>query len=189
MPDAVTIARLCEALDVSADYLLLGKEPHPSGSDAPLVCPLCGQTVYGNTCPQCGYVPGLSRDDNGRRYALVTTDVPISSSNYEVDLVKYCGLSAEAARELLKNAREAHRRAILRRNLKKQEVRYLAAHMRRVYGLQIVEDRGQKPGELLASGAAMELPETESASTQKSGIGFWGVVGAVIVALLILSFF
>ena len=61
--------------------------------------------------------------------------------------------------------------------------------MRRVYGLQIVEDRGQKPGELLASGAAMELPETESASTQKSGIGFWGVVGAVIVALLILSFF
>ena len=189
VPDAVTIARLCEALDVSADYLLLGKEPNKSGSDSSLVCPLCGQTVYGNTCPQCGYVPGLSRDDNGRRYALVTTDVPISSSNYEVDLVKYCGLSAEAARELLKNAREAHRRAILRRNLKKQEVRYLAAHMRRVYGLQIVEDRGQKPGDLLASGTAMELPETESASIQKSGIGFWGVVGAVIVALLILSFF
>ena len=188
-PDVLTAARLCEVLHISADYLLLGKEPHTSDSAALVACPLCGQTVYGNSCSQCGYVPGLSRDDDGRRYALVTTDTPLSSSNYEADLVKYCGLSSEAAQHLLKNARENHRRAILRRNLKKQEVRYLAAHMRRVYGLQIVEDCGQKSEDLLASGAAMELPETESVSPPKSGIGFWGVVGAVIVALLILSLF
>ena len=128
VPDAVTIARLCEALDVSADYLLLGKEPNKSGSASSLVCPLCRTDRLWEYLPSMRLCAGLSRDDNGRRYALVTTDVPISSSNYEVDLVKYCGLSAEAARELLKNAREAHRRAILRRNLKKQEVRYLAAH-------------------------------------------------------------
>ena len=188
-PDVLTAARLCEALHISADYLLLGKAPHSADSAAPVVCPLCGQTVYGNSCAQCGYVPGLSRDDDGRRYALITTDAPLASSNYEADLVKYCGLSVEAAQQLLKNARENCRRAILRRNLKKQEVRYLAAHMRRIYGLQIVEDRRQKSEDLLASGTAMELPETASAAPSKSGIGFWGVVGAVIVALLILSFF
>lgn len=190
VPDAVTIARLCETLHVSADYVLLGREPSGTSSPAePETCPLCGQKVYGNSCAQCGYIPGLSRDDDGMRYALVTTEPPIQDANYESDLVKYCGLDGEAARALLEQAREEHRRVILRRDLKKQEVRHLASHMRRVYGLRIVADHGQSRGALLAGETAMELPESEIASSEKSGIGFWGVVGAVIVALLIVSFF
>lgn len=191
MPDAVTIARLCETLHVSADYVLLGREPSGTSSAAePEICPLCGQKVYGNSCAQCGYIPGLSRDDDGQRYALVTTEPPFQESHYEADLVKYCGLDGEAAHALLEQAREEHRCVILRRDLKKQEVRHLASYMRRVYGLRIVADHGESRGALLAGETAMELPESEAAtSSEKNGLGFWGVVGAVIVALLIVSFF
>lgn len=35
VPDAVTVARLCEALHVSADYVLLGKEPEESDDQTP----------------------------------------------------------------------------------------------------------------------------------------------------------
>ena len=63
-PDAATLAALCEQLHVSADYVLLGKEPEESGSAGPAFrfrLPLCGRKVFGNSCPQCGYrVPGLS---------------------------------------------------------------------------------------------------------------------------------
>ena len=191
VPDALTVARLCEALHVSADYVLLGREPADASvfDEEPEVCPLCGQKVYGSACAQCGYIPGLSRDDNGMRYALVTTEPPLQESDYEADLVKYCGLDGETARELLEQAREEHRCFIVRRDLKKQEARHLASHMRRVYGLRIVADHGESRGALLAGEPAMKLPESESASSEKKGLGFWGMVGAVIVALLIVSFF
>ena len=190
VPDAVTIAKLCETLHVSADYVLLGREPSDAAASTvePEVCPLCGQKVYGNACAQCGYIPGLSRDDNGMRYALVTTEPPLQESDYEADLVKYCGMDGAVAHALLEQAREDHRCVILRRDLKKQEVRHLASHMRRIYGLRIVADHGERRGALLAGETAMELPQLESAS-EKGGIGFWGVVGAVIVALLIVSIF
>jgi len=35
VPDAVTVARLCKALHVSADYVLLGKEPEESDDQTP----------------------------------------------------------------------------------------------------------------------------------------------------------
>ena len=176
---------------MSADYVLLGKEPaaQNGGNAAPFQhCPLCGEAVFGNTCPQCGYVPGLSRDDDGKRYALVTTTPPIQKTDYEEDLLRCCGIPREDGRNLLKAAKEANQCAVLRRGLKKQEVRWLAGHMRRLYGLRIVEDRGEEADNLSSLPTAMDLPPAESAE-RREGIGFWGVVGAVVVALLILSFF
>ena len=110
-PDAATLAALCEKLRVSADYLLLGKEPaaQNGGNAAPFQhCPLCGEAVFGSACPQCGYVPGLSRDDDGKRYALVTTTPPIQKTDYEEDLLRCCGIPREDGRNLLKAAREAN---------------------------------------------------------------------------------
>lgn len=190
-PDVSTLAALCEQLHVSADYVLLGKEPETQGAGNAASfqrCPLCGEAVFGNSCPQCGYVPGLSRDDDGKRYALVTTAPPVQQTDYEEDLLRCCGIPREDGRNLLKAAREANQCAVLRRGLKKQEVRWLAGHMRRLYGLRIVEDRDEEAGNLPALPSAMELPPAESAE-RREGIGFWGVVGAVVVALLILSFF
>ena len=190
-PDVATLAALCEKLRVSADYVLLGKEPEEQGTaaSAPVQrCPLCGEAVFGNACPQCGYVPGLSREDDGRRYALLTTTPPIQKADYEEDLLRYCGIPREEGRRLLQTAKDAGQCAVLRRGLKKQEVRWLASHMRRLYGLRIVEDCGEEVDNLSSLPTAMELPPAESAE-RREGIGFWGVVGAVVVALLILSFF
>ena len=51
---------------------------------------------------------------------------------------------------------------------------------------QIVVDCGESEEALLYKPKAFETP---SPVKSQEGIGFWGVVGAVIVALLILSFF
>lgn len=59
VPDALTVAKLCEALHVSADYVLLGKEPEEQTAVEsyvrPDTCPCCGQAVDGTICPSCGY--------------------------------------------------------------------------------------------------------------------------------------
>ena len=64
VPDAHTVARLCQVLHVSADYVLLGIDPEtqqsvPNASanrisDA-TPCPCCGRPVSGSLCPVCGY--------------------------------------------------------------------------------------------------------------------------------------
>ena len=190
-PDAATLAALCEKLRVSADYVLLGKEPETQGAGNAASfqrCPLCGEAVFGNSCPQCGYVPGLSRDDDGKRYALVTTAPPVQKTDYEEDLLRCCGIPREDGRNLLKAAREANQCAVLRRGLKKQEVRWLAGHMRRLYGLRIVEDRDEEAGNLPALPSAMELPPQDRPKNPVY-YNFGIVLAAVIAALLILSFF
>lgn len=190
-PDVATLAALCEKLRVSADYVLLGKEPEEQGTaaSAPVQrCPLCGEAVFGNACPQCGYVPGLSREDDGRRYALLTTTPPIQKADYEEDLLRYCGIPREEGRRLLQTAKDAGQCAVLRRGLKKQEVRWLASHMRRLYGLRIVEDRGEEADNLPALPSAMDLPPQER-PRDPVYYNFGIVLAAVIAALLILSFF
>ena len=77
-PDAATIAALCQALHVSADYVLLGKEPEESAAPAapvytpPDTCPCCGRAVEGTICPVCGY-PLPAVPPRGPRYAVIST--------------------------------------------------------------------------------------------------------------------
>ena len=58
-PDAATIARLCSELGVSADFVLLGKEPDGSAPTVPVTvcCPCCGKPAPQGTpaCAGCGY--------------------------------------------------------------------------------------------------------------------------------------
>ena len=79
-------------------------------------------------------------------------------------------------------------RVLLRRDLTDSAAQYLAANLRDTFfDLKIVLDEGESDDTLLTRESAMELPP--SAHPEKSGLGFWGVVAAVIVALLILSLF
>ena len=70
-PDALTIARLCTELGVSADFVLLGKEPDGETASAPVstvTCPCCGKSELtylhkkakkSNNdwkCPACGEI-------------------------------------------------------------------------------------------------------------------------------------
>ena len=189
-PDAATIAALCQALHVSADYVLLGKEPEESAAPAapvytpPDTCPCCGRAVEGTICPVCGY-PLPAVPPRGPRYAVVSTSQYYYNKQSADQLVRYCGMTQEQAKATLEVASVTG--LVLRRDLPDSAAQYLAAHLDRDWfpSLRVVEDGGESEDALRAKPSAMELPPPVQ---KDGGIGFWGVVGAVIVALLILSF-
>lgn len=190
-PDVLTAARLCEVLQISADYLLLGKSVEPGGAPAytpPDTCPCCGREVPGSICPACGY-PKPEQPPRGPQYAILVSNLSWSGSQLaEEDLVRYCGFSKADAAAFVQQMKEDNygTRLLLRRGLTDTAAQWIASHIRRqLFSIRIVEDCGESEDTLRTKANAMELP----ASPPKSGIGFWGVVGAVIVALLILSLF
>lgn len=196
VPDVQTVIRLCRALDVSADYILLGKEPEERcevpaepAYVPPENCPVCGRIAKGNICTGCGYTIPAS-PPKGAGYAVVTIGRWLNTSKEEEateeSLIKYCGFEAEHAKECCKLIGD-YRGVLLRRNLDDRAAQWLANQLNQnVVAVKIVEDRGESEKELLDKSEAMPL---SSVTHQESGIGFWGIVGAVIVALLILSFF
>ena len=197
VPDALTIAELCRKLHVSADYLLLGTDPENTPENAapaydlPDTCPCCGHHVEGTLCPVCGY-PLPMVPARGPTYAIYSAGTISKLSDVEADLQKYCGYpqNHDYAKMLAAQCGSSSygSRILLRRGLTDSAAQYLAAHLRDTFfDLRIVLDEGESDDALLNKKSAMELPP--SAHPEKSGLGFWGVVAAVIVALLILSFF
>ena len=191
VPDALTIAKLCQELHVSADYVLLGKEaeenakPFPE-SAMPENCPCCGREVKGTICSVCGYhMP--SHSVRGPKYAIVATKPGfVQSAERATQLMTYCGLSEEEAGSLIDRYVNLQSVVLLRRGLDDKAVGWIAAHLDYdFFAPRIVEDCGEDEAVLLGKPQALVLPES---AKQRESLGFWGVVGAVIVALLILSF-
>ena len=155
----------------------------------PDTCPCCGRHVGGTICPVCGYALPTA-PPRGPKYAIYSAGTISKLSEAESDLQKYCGYSEEYAKMLAGqcNGSNYGSRILLRRDLPDSAAQYLAANLRDTFfGLSIVLDEGEEEDKLLLKESAMELPP--SAHPEKSGLGFWGVVFAVIVALLILSIF
>ena len=194
VPDAMTITALCQKLHVSADYLLLGVDPEQNAEPAapaytmPSLCPCCGRSVEGTLCPVCGY-PLPTVPPRGAKYAIFSAGSIRKWADAEEELEKYCGYSPEHAKMLADQLNQNFPvRTLLRRDLTDSAAQYLASQLRHnFFDLRIVLDEGESDDALLTKESAMELPP--SAKPEKSGLGFWGVVAAVIVALLILSFF
>ena len=197
VPDALTITALCQKLHVSADYLLLGVDPDTaSGSAAsaytpPDTCPCCRRHVDGTICPVCGYALPTA-PPRGPKYAIYSAGTISNLSDVETDLQKYCGYPQDYDYAKMLAAQcgphSYGSRILLRRDLPDSAAQYLAANLRDTFfDLKIVLDEGESDDTLLEKDSAMELPP--SAHPEKSGLGFWGVVFAVIVALLILSIF
>ena len=186
--DAVTA--LCEKLHVSADYVLLGKEPgegQTAAYEPPDTCPCCGRKVSGSICPECGYqLP--NHPPRGPQYAVVATRPGfVQSTESSAQLVKYCGFTQEDANNAIAHYVNNQSRILLQRGLVDSAAQYIAAHLDQDFFCpQIVVDCGESEEALLYKPKAFETP---SPVKSQEGIGFWGVVGAVIVALLILSFF
>ena len=184
VPDLDTVAKLCLALGFSADYLLFGRETAPAesapaepapGPVYPDTCPCCGRpTSSGTLCPACGYpLPALPFP--GPRFALTCGARYFASIGSARELVR-----------LMENGSDY--REVLRRDLPDSAALFLAQHLNREYlDPKIVLDEGEPQQELLGKAEAMTIPARPSSET-KSGLGVWGVVGAVVVALLILSF-
>ena len=204
VPDLDTVSQLCLALGLSADYLLFGREdsappppestPEPTGPVYPDTCPCCGRPTAGGTlCPVCGYpLPPLPFP--GPRYALTCGSKYLASigsarSKLAADFVQFCGKPDAYAKELVRLMENgSDYRAVLRRDLPDSAALFLAQHLDRDYlEPRIVLDEEEPQRELLGKTEAMTIPARPSSET-KSGLGFWGVVGAVVVALLILSF-
>ena len=101
--------------------------------------------------------------------------------------MKYCGFTQEDANNAIAHYVNNQSRILLRRGLVDSAALYIAAHLDQDFFCpQIVVDCGESEEALLYKPKAFETP---SPVKSQEGIGFWGVVGAVIVALLILSFF
>ena len=192
-PDAATLAALCEKLCVSADYILLGKEPEARQSagtayEMPDTCPCCGRKVDGTVCPVCGY-PLPAVPPRGPRYAVLSESLYYHNDRAAPQLEQFCGMSREQAKAMLETASAATVTGVLlRRDLPDSAAQYLAAHLDRdlFSPLRIVEDAGEDEDVLLKKPTAMTLPPPAGGN---KGIGFLGAVLAVIVALVILSFF
>ena len=192
VPDAVTVARLCKALHVSADYVLLGKEPEESDDQTPPLytlpdtCPCCGRAVEGSICPTCGY-PLPTMPPRGPRYALVATSQYYANVHAEQMLIRYCGMTREKAQQV--QAKGSSGKVVLRRDLTDTAAQYLTAHLNPYLfpWLRIVEDHGE-PEDVLKNGSkGMELPPRDSLQSSSS---FWIVVAAVdVVVLMIAAFF
>ena len=204
VPDLDTVAKLCLALGFSADYLLFGREDAPAPAESapaesapgptyPDTCPCCGRPTSGGTlCPACGYpLPALPFP--GPRYALTCgaklfTSIGSAREDLARDFVQFCGKPDAYARELVRLMENgSDYRVVLRRDLPDSAALFLAQHLNREYlDPKIVLDEGEPQQELLGKTEAMTIPARPSSET-KSGLGFWGVVGAVVVALLLLS--
>ena len=184
VPDALTVAKLCEALHVSADYVLLGKEPEKEAAVEsyvlPDTCPCCGRPVDGTICPGCGY-PLPNTPPRGRRYAVLATS-QYYSNEYAMDhLIRFCGMSQAQAQRTLQLGTLSE--VVLRRDLTDNAAQYLAAHLNRDLFpvVRVVVDEGDPEETLRSRPDSMSLPP----QPQKEGLGFWGVVMAVMAAMLL----
>ena len=190
-PDAATVARLCGALNVSADFLVLGREPvDAEDGQEPETCPICGRPLYSGLCSGCGYRPRPCPEDPNR-YALITTQPPVELAGYAQDLVQFCGLEQEDADARIESARQGHRPMLLQRGLEKPAVLFLAARVRRVYGLRIVADQGEPEEALLKKPGALRLPATITLTERikrEQSFPFWQVLLTVILGAWIASF-
>lgn len=192
VPDAVTVARLCEALHVSADYVLLGKEPEEGGGQTPPAytlpdtCPCCGRPVEGSICPACGY-PLPTVPPRGPHYAVVATTQYYANVHAEDQLIQYCGMARDQAQQV--QAQGSSSKVVLRRDLTDSAAQYLTAHLNPYLfpWLRIVEDHGETEDVLKSSSKGMGLPPRDLIHSSSNGI--WTVIAAVNVALAIIAVF
>lgn len=206
VPDALTIARLCQELNLSADYVLLGKETEPLRENSigrvrieleetdpayqmPDSCPCCGRNVSGTLCPACGY-PLPMHPYRGPRYAVVVSHYSTGSERSRAEeLVKYCGFSSEDADTAVKYLRGYDAKILVRRDLTDSAAHWITKYLNRMDSkLKIVEDLGEPEEKLLEKESAMDLPPSEN-DAGMSCSGCLGIAVIVIFALLILSIF
>ena len=195
-PSLEQAAALCQALDVTSDYLLLGKEP-----EAPRpTCIRCGRALEPGThfCPDCGQDQLAAGGDT---YCLVLNQ---AASPEEVSvMMQICRKGrfwpdfSFSSQSTQKDMSDALSRApkVLFRGLSKEEAVQLQKQFPYPNRLSIYADpTGDTPVETLTRGPSLN-PGTgrlEYSSAPSGGMTFGGTVGAVIVgviaALLILSF-
>lgn len=204
MPDAQSLAALCRALEVSADALLLGQEESPaddaeapaSAPALPFRCPCCGKEYYltaAPACPQCGYDPHPVTPDGEERYAILLARAAYEYQQESLlrDLSLFTGRTEEELLPVLRDAYNdkfsgAGRNYVLLRGLSRSRASHIAKKLSSLLTLRIVSDDGSMDDDGLR--ALPNAFDTPKAPEKKLSLGFWGIVGAVVVGILIASF-
>lgn len=204
-PDLQYLKEMCALFHITADWLLFGEGgTETARGDEALqlpgmdTCPKCGEQVVCGAafCPKCGQ--SLAPLDRPGCYTLVLNERAVGNTAV-YDKLMNLYKKPYAAKELPQpvsrsKAAEIADSApvILCRNLDGAQVKEVLGVFWEWENSKILEIYRDETGtktleELRQSGL---VPLTASAFQEKAsdGIGFWGVVGAVIVALLILSF-
>lgn len=202
VPDALVIAAVCQTLHVSADYILLGREPgegepEEPGERAPRfpdACPCCGRETSGGICPACGYALPAAAAPKGPLYAVVgALSGPIRQADQANQLVKYCGLTPEEIDRLNESFQcvYPHNQMVFCRGRDARAAQWIAAHLDQALMPCIKEDKGEEEELLRVKPDAMDVLPLEQ--VQPGGLGFWRTVGAVVLgviaALLLFSLF
>lgn len=198
VPDALMIAEVCRCLHVSADYVLLGRQPEEEGRPAegrfPDTCPCCGRETAGDMCPSCGYALPPVPAVQGPLYAVVgSLSGPIRRADHVSQLMKYCGLTSEEI-DGLNEAFQCvypHSQTVFCRGRNARAAQWIAAHLDREFLPRIVKDKGEELDLLRVKPRDLDVLPLER--EKSGGLGFWGTVGAVILgvigALLLFSLF
>lgn len=199
-PDLQYLKIMCEEFGVTADWLLFEKDMNqrPEGVDnRPVMeyCPNCGEQVSGGIafCPKCGQ--SMAPIDRSGCYTLVLSEQAGSRSAVydairEVSAQDYAwkghSMSYKEIGELLNSAP-----VVYLQGLDGEQVQDV---LRRFIGcsdaLEIYRDESAQKTleELKESGAVPLAASAFRKKSENSGLGFWGVVGAVALAILIMSF-
>ena len=198
VPDALMIAEICRQLHVSADYILLDKEPEEEAAEEtpsgfPDNCPCCGRETSGGICPACGYALPPVAVSQGPLYAVVGALAGPIRQDQAQKIVKYCGLTPEEIERLNEGYQctYPHNQLVFCRGRNARAAQWVATHLGQVLLPRIVEDRGEEEDLLRVKPDAMDVMPLEQ--MRSGGLGFWGTVGAVavgiIVTLIFFSFF
>jgi len=200
-PDALTIARLCTELGVSADFVLLGKEPEGETASAPVptvTCPCCGKEAAQGApkCQTCSYDFFPTPPDDNQRFAVLLQ----SCGDYDIAtpmLMRFTGWDSAQCKQhldaLLGITDVRVSQILLRRDLTRSAALHISSCMETCGTTRIVADE-RIPGtdtpalsdeELLTLSSAIPVPKP---ADEKDGLGFWGIVGAVVVGIIIASF-
>lgn len=194
VPDALVIASICRVLHVSADYILLDREPEEDETgDGPSLfpdtCPCCGRRTSGGICPVCGYAPPAGTAPPGPQYAVVAALSGPIQQNQAQKIVKYCGLPREEIDRI--NAEYQctypHNQVLLCRGRDARAAQWIASHLGEVSLSRIVEDQGEEEDVLRVKPDAMKAPPLEQVDPGR--LGFLGAVGVVAVGVALEQFF
>ncbi len=200
-PDALTIARLCAELGVSADFVLLGKEPEDASAPAAqttITCPCCGKetTQSAPKCQVCSYDFFPTPPDDDKRYAVLLLSCGDLNAAAPM-IMRFTGWDNEQCKQYLDaflgltDVRMTQ--LLLRRGLSRSAALHIASNLETCGTTRIVEDAfipgtdtpAHSDEELATLSSAMSPP---APADEKEGIGFWGIVGAVVVGIIIASF-
>ena len=195
-PELQYIKSMCEQFHVTADWLLFEKEAEQTASCAVgesiemETCPNCAEPMLAGAafCPKCGQ--SMAPVDRPGCYTLVLKDsaYPVLEAAREVSVAwsKRTVSSAEFA-ELTESLP-----AVFWRGLDGQQVQFaLEKFALCTDALEIYRDEsGEKSLEELLDSGAVPLSHAafQKKKAEENGIGFWGVLGAVVLGILIMSF-